>query len=123
MGLDMFAIATKEKISSQVDFEVTPEEQFNFHYWSLHADLHAWMERLYHEKGGTAGDEETFTVLLEEADLDRLFEDVNSYELPDADGQYDGNSTGQEVADDFWFIGKARYLLRDGKSVYYTVQF
>lgn len=117
MGLDMYAIATKEPIPGPVDFKVEGEV-VELHYWRKHPDLHGWMERLYRAKGGT----ETFNctpVQLTAADLDDLERVVRAGKLPHTTGFFFGRTDGSEQADDLAFIAKAREALADGWIVFY----
>lgn len=132
MGLDMFARAKVLHIepadtpqAQQAAFIAAIESQGaghsdELHYWRKHHDLHGWMEKLYHEKGGT----ETFNcvpVLLTAEDLDKLEADVKAGQLLHIEGFLFGNNppNDESVVQDLSFIEKARKALADGKTVFY----
>jgi hypothetical protein len=117
MGLDMYAMATNEIITDEVDFEIT--EKHRFHYWRKHPNLHGWMEALYYEKGGTAESFNCVPVVLTSADLDRLEAGIRTGALPETQGFFFGISDGSETEDDLDFIGEARVLQAVGLTVYY----
>ena len=116
MGLDMYALTTRERPNAAHGFKVEQAEQI--HCWRKHPNLHGWMENLYFEKGG----QETFNclplVLLLE-DLDRLEADITAGNLPDTSGFFFGVSDGSESEDDLAFIAKARAAIAEGKTVFY----
>ncbi|MCO8122885.1 phosphoglycerate kinase [Stieleria sp. TO1_6] len=116
MGLDMYAMATKEKIDRPVDFKVTEASQI--FYWRKHPDLHGWMEQLYYIKGG----QEPFNcvpVALDESDLDRLEKELCNEDLPSTSGPFFGVSTDHDKEDDLAFIAKARHHIGEGYTVFY----
>jgi hypothetical protein len=116
MGLDMYAVTTREAVEKPVDFKV--KEASEIHYWRKHPNLHGWMEELYYEKGGT----ELFNcvpVVLTAQDLERLEADVNAGSLPDTTGFFFGEFDGSETEDDLAFIAKAREALSVGLTVIY----
>ena len=108
MGLDMFALTTTEKPSSEVDFITDQEQDTELHYWRKHPDLHGWMEKLYREKGGAAESFDCVPVVLAAPDLDRLEADIRKSRLPNTQGFFFGESDGSETPHDLTFIGKAR---------------
>lgn len=117
MGLDMYAMATKQKIRSSTDFEVEDCQQI--HYWRKHPNLHGWMEELYYIKGGM----EQFNcvpVVLEPEDLDRLEADIRANRLPQTEGFFFGGSVGDEAEDDLLFVACARRKIAEGGTVFYT---
>jgi hypothetical protein len=117
MGLDMYAMTTREPVASAVDFKVS--EAGELHYWRNHPDLHGWMERLYYEKGGKEHPFNRDPVVLTAADLDRLEADVRAGELPETSGPFFGESDGSEAEGDLAFIAKARETLGAGLTVFY----
>ena len=120
MGLDMYALSTKAKPETEVDFSTKNFEQTELHYWRKHPNLHGWMQNLYDSKGGTSPDFNGDCVVLDNEDLDNLEQDIKDGNLPDTSGFFFGESNGDEDADDLEFIRKAREAINDGKTVYYT---
>ncbi len=118
MGLDMYAMITKEELDAEVDFKVT--ECTEIHRWRKHPDLHGWMEELYFEKGRTAHCFNCVFVVLTADDLFRLEEAIHEGTLPNTRGFFFGNSDGSERDDDMFFIRKAREAIADGYTVYYN---
>lgn len=117
MGLDMYAMMTRETLTKPVDFKV--ENSGELHYWRKHPDLHGWMEQLYYEKGGEAAMFNCAPVVLTLDDLDALENDIHTGNLPDTRGFFFGDSDGTEIKDDLAFIAKAREAIADGYTVYY----
>lgn len=117
MGLDMYAMTTKRRHRSQVDFNVA-EADVNIHTWRKHPNLHGWMEQLYRDKGGTQVFNCT-TVALTGGDLDNLEAAIRNRQLPATTGFFFGESDGSEVEDDLTFVRKAREALNSGLKVYY----
>ena len=116
MGLDMYAMITKEQFDEPVDLQASACELL--HYWHKHPNLHGWMENLYFEKGGT----ELFnciSLVLTAADLDRLEADIRANTYPETTGFFFGTSDGSEAEDDLAFIEKARAAIAEGKTVFY----
>ena len=94
-----------------------PEE---FFYWRKHHDLHGYMEKLYHEKGGL----DVFngrTVRLTIHDLTCLRETIRKRELPRTTGFFFGNNPPNDESDkkDYEFIDKAMQAIEEGDSIYY----
>jgi hypothetical protein len=118
MGLDMYAYATTDDIPD-VDF-AEPSDSVKLQYWRKHPNLHGWMERLYRKKGGGAEDFNFVPVLLTEADLATLHDDVIADRLPETVGFFFGTSRPEEKQDDLDFIQKARAAISEGKKVFYT---
>lgn len=122
MGLDMYAMKTKHKPQTEVDFEVPEEEEvIEFYYWRKHSNLHGWMEDLYNTKGG----QDLFNCVnlkLSHEDLDSLERDLNSARLPSTSGPFFGNSHGslEEIEYDEAFVKEAREAIEQGYTVYYT---
>jgi hypothetical protein len=121
MGLDMFALGTKEVFDKLVDFSTMEGPEIEVFYWRKHPDMHGWMKKLYEEKGGQS--EHGFNgdgVVLALEDLDRLEKDVKGGQLPHTTGFFFGSSDWYTHEDDLEFIQKARQAITDGYTVYYT---
>lgn len=117
MGLDMYAMTTKESVSGALDFRV--DEASELHSWRKHPNLHGWMENLYYGKGGKEHPFNCATVALTPDDLDRLEADVRAGVLPETGGFFFGESDGSEVDGDLAFVAKAREALAAGLTVFY----
>ena len=117
MGLDMYAMTTKEPVVGAVDFKAS--EASELHYWRKHPDLHGWMENLYYEKGGTEHPFNCTTLALTSEDLDRLEADIKAGELPETAGFFFGESDGSEAEGDLAFIAKTREAIAEGFTVFY----
>lgn len=125
MGLDMYSLTAKPGIfngfaGALPDLDNVSEQPGELHYWRKHANLHCWMKRLYHQKGGT-GDFNLQFVKLTAEDLDQLEKDVQQARLPFTQGFFFGASENsmRERADTHDFIHKARAALANGKEVVY----
>jgi len=118
MGLDMYALTITDRPSVEVDFRV--EAPSELHYWRKHPNLHGWMERLYREKGGSAGEFNCVNLLLTAEDLDALEADIRNGALPQTTGFFFGESDGSETEGDLRFIAEAREALAAGLSVFYS---
>ncbi|WP_436717741.1 phosphoglycerate kinase [Roseiconus lacunae] len=116
MGLDMYAMATKESVDVPVDFKIA--DTIELHYWRKHPDLHGWMEQLYYAKGGKH-EFNCVPVTLDSSDLDRLEAVIRSRNLPATEGFFFGSSIGDEMEDDLAFVKKAREYLSRGYTVFY----
>lgn len=66
----------------EVDFELDPGAE-QIHYWRKPLNLHGWMERLYHNKGGSNPDFNCNTVLLTPDDIDNLESAIKGKTLPE----------------------------------------
>jgi hypothetical protein len=119
MGLDMYALATKAKPETDVDFSTKNFEQDELHYWRKHPNLHGWMQNLYDAKGGTSSDFNGDCVVLDSEDLDNLEQDIKDGNLPDTSGFFFGVSDDCDD-DDLLFVANAREAIKEGKTVYYT---
>jgi hypothetical protein len=119
MGLDMYALATKAKPETDVDFSTKNFEQDELHYWRKHPNLHGWMQNLYDAKGGKSSDFNGDCVVLDSEDLDNLEQDIKDGNLPDTSGFFFGVSDDCDE-DDLLFVSKARESIKEGKTVYYT---
>ena len=121
MGLDMYAFSTKAKPNKEVDFSTTNFNQEELHYWRKHPNLHGWMHELYLSKGGDKHtDFNGDCVVLNESDLNELEHNIKNGGLPVTSGFFFGQTDGSEVADDLEFVRKAREVIKEGKTVYYT---
>lgn len=121
MGLDMYAFSTKAKLNKEVDFSTTNLKPEEVHYWRKHPNLHGWMHELYLSKGGDKhSDFNGDCVVLTEKDLNELESDIKDGSLPDTSGFFFGQTDGDEVQDDLDFVTKAREVIKEGKTVYYT---
>ncbi len=118
MGLDMYACTMSEAPAREVDFE--DEGAVQIHYWRKHPNLHGWMERLYHDKGGAQELFNCANVQLTSADLANLETAIRAGVLPETTGFFFGASDGTEAADDLAFLAKAREALAAGKIVFYS---
>ena len=117
MGLDMYAMITREPIHEAVDFKV--RDAAELHYWRKHPNLHGWMEALYHAKGGGHEAFNCVLVALSPEDFDRLEEAILLGSLPHTEGCFFGESDGSELEDDLDFVGKARAAQAAGYTVFY----
>ena len=122
MGLDMYALSTKAKPETDVDFSTKNFEQEEIQYWRKHPNLHGWMQNLYDAKGGTESNFNGDCVVLDNEDLDNLEHDLEQGDLPDTTGFFFGNSVSDddELKNDLEFVRKARTEIANGKTVYYT---
>lgn len=120
MGLDMYALSTKAKPETEVDFSTKNFEQTELHYWRKHPNLHGWMQNLYDMKGGTSPDFNGDCVVLDILDLDNLEGDIKNGNLPDTSGFFFGQSQTDSDLDDLDFVNKAREEIKKGNTVYYT---
>jgi len=119
MGLDMYALSTKAKPETDVDFSMKNIESNEIHYWRKHPNLHGWMQNLYDAKGGTSDTFNGDCVVLDSEDLDNLEQDIKDGNLPDTTGFFFGESDDGDE-DDLLFITNAREAIKEGKTVYYT---
>jgi hypothetical protein len=119
MGLDMYALSTKAKPETDVDFSMKNIESNEIHYWRKHPNLHGWMQNLYDAKGGTSDTFNGDCVVLDSEDLDNLEQDIKDGNLPDTTGFFFGESDDGDE-DDLLFITNAREEIKNGKTVYYT---
>lgn len=117
MGLDMYAMITREKPERPVDFQI--ENASQLHYWRKHPNLHGWMEALYFEKGGTAASFNCSPVRLTLDDLERLEADILAGNLPPTSGFFFGETDGSETEDDLTFVKNAREAISEGYTVFY----
>jgi hypothetical protein len=117
MGLDMYAFATCEEFTSEIEI-TTDEAHLELHYWRKHPNLHGWMERLYRQKGGRA-EFNCVGVQLTMADLTALQTAIEQRNLPDTSGFFFGATDGSETHDDLAFVHKAINAVDNGLTIYY----
>ena len=122
MGLDMYALSTKAKPETDVDFSTKNFEQEEIQYWRKHPNLHGWMQNLYDAKGGTSDTFNGDCVVLDSEDLDNLEQDIKDGNLPDTSGFFFGESANNDEENDYdlLFVTKAREEIKNGNTVYYT---
>lgn len=122
MGLDMYALSTKAKPETDVDFSMKNIEGNEIQYWRKHPNLHGWMQNLYDMKGGTSPDFNGDCVVLDIVDLDNLEEDIKNGNLPDTSGFFFGESSNNDEENDYdlLFVTKAKEEIKKGNTVYYT---
>ena len=127
MGLDQYAYKVKRKYAPTT--KTSTVRTTEFFYWRKHNALHGWMENLYNGKkleDGINIDSDDFNgvaVKLEEKDLDKLEQDVMTFNLPQTTGFFFG---ADSVGDDYQkeqtleFLKKARKALAEGYEVEYN---
>ena len=127
MGLDQYAYKVKRKYAPTT--KTSTVRTTEFFYWRKHNALHGWMENLYNGKkleDGINIDSDDFNgvaVKLEEKDLDKLEQDVMTFNLPQTTGFFFG---ADSVGDDYQkeqtleFLKKARKALAEGFEVEYN---
>ena len=127
MGLDQYAHKVKRKYAPTT--KTTTVKTTEFFYWRKHNALHGWMENLYNgrklEEGVniSSDDFNGVAVKLEEKDLDKLEQDIMTFNLPQTTGFFFGaDSVGDEdqKAQTLEFIKKARKALAEGYEVEYN---
>lgn len=123
MGLDQYAFIVYPVSEHEVIEEDKNHEDIA--YWRKHNRLQGWMENLYRIKGGT----ETFNCVdleLTLEDLDKLEEDVKSFNLPQTGGFFFGDDSysyddkEEQVIKDLEFINTARNSIIEGNKVFYS---
>lgn len=112
MGLDMYALKTKE---SEFDFEKS-EEIF---YWRKHPNLHGWMEQLYQSRGGS-DDFNCIEIRLQYDDIIKLEKDILNSNLPHTSGFFFGASSPEYKERDLEFIKLAKEALNQHYKLFYT---
>jgi hypothetical protein len=123
MGLDMYAFKMKAKEagdSQTMDSWSDDIEREEIAYWRKFNHLHGWMETLYREKGGT--DEfNCVYVRLEQADLNRLKDALDTRKLVHTPGFFFGTSEWDDlhIIHTEEFIQDAKQALLDGDAVFY----
>ena len=127
MGLDQYAYKVKRKYAPTT--KTSTVKTTEFFYWRKHNALHGWMENLYNGKkleDGINIDSDDFNgvaVKLEEKDLDKLEQDVMTFNLPQTAGFFFGrDSVGDEYQKEqtLEFLKKARKALAEGFEVEYN---
>jgi hypothetical protein len=150
MGLDMYASTVKAEIigDRQTDFDPAAlvcehhgltvgaslderEEALalaqaagdykpEFSYWRKFNNLHGWMERLYHQKGGSEDVFNCTTVRLMPKDLDAL--EAEAKTLEPTSGFFFGSQddmTQKDVDEVLDFVKKSRAAIEAGNAVVY----
>ena len=127
MGLDQYAYKVKRKYAPTT--KTSTVRTTEFFYWRKHNALHGWMENLYNGKKLEDGinidsdDSNGVAVKLEEKDLDKLEQDVMTFNLPQTAGFFFGrDSVGDEYQKEqtLEFLKKARKALAEGFEVEYN---
>ena len=125
MGLDMYAYVGRpgqrhEYWYNKVDENSTVTEPREISYWRKHPNLHGWMKKLYHERGGN----ESFNgseLELSWEDIDRLEKTIKSHSLPNTTGFFFGDPADNiYYDDDLKFCSEAKAELFLGLKVFYN---
>ena len=125
MGLDQNAYCFNPKVvvnhDADVDLTFTDiAEPSELSFWRKHPYLQGWMEKLYYDKGGESETFNCVNVRLDEDDLNRLKEDVESGSLPETDGFFFGDDACEHYKEqDLKFINDAIEAIKDGRIVLY----
>ena len=124
MGLDQYAHKVKRKYAPTTKTETVRTTEF--FYWRKHNALHGWMENLHRSRGWPLHGSDDFNgvaVKLEEKDLDKLEQDVMTFNLPQTVGFFFGSdSVGDEYQKEqtLKFLVEARKALAEGYEVEYN---
>ena len=125
MGLDQYAHKVKRKYAPTT--KTSTVRTTEFFYWRKHNALHGWMENLHNSRSSDEvqglRDFNGVAVRLEERDLDKLEQDVMTFNLPQTVGFFFGrDSVGDEdqKAQTLEFIRRARKALAEGYEVEYN---
>ena len=125
MGLDQYAHKVQRKYAPTT--KTSTVRTTEFFYWRKHNALHGWMENLHNSRSSDEvqglRDFNGVAVRLEERDLDKLEQDVMTFNLPQTVGFFFGrDSVGDEdqKAQTLEFIRKARKALAEGYEVEYN---
>ena len=134
MGLDQYAYKVKRKYAPTT--KTSTVRTTEFFYWRKHNALHGWMENLHNSRSTGGEDKRTpqgyemssddfngVAVRLEEKDLDKLEQDVMTFNLPQTAGFFFGaDSVGDEYQKEqtLEFLKKARKALAEGFEVEYN---
>ena len=125
MGLDQYAHKVKRKYAPTT--KTSTGRTTEFFYWRKHNALHGWMENLHNSRSSDEvqglRDLNGVAVRLEERDLDKLEQDVMTFNLPQTTGFFFGaDSVGDEdqKAQTLEFLKKARKALAEGFEVEYN---
>lgn len=117
MGLDSWLFAIDPKFTSSYKKSVDDARAIEITYWRKHHELHRWMERLYHKRGG----EEEFNLVklfLSKDDLDRLEQDVIKDKVPRQEGFFYSAEEAKQY--DLDAITCAKQHIALGYLVYYN---
>ena len=122
MGLDQYATARKGEGTIDDDGYTHYKDSFEIAYWRKHPNLQGWMEDLWIAKGAEGGVEFNCVDLeLDEEDLDKLEESLDSKELPETTGFFFGSNADDHYAEaDREFIVAARAAIKQGYTVVYS---
>ena len=125
MGLDQYAHKVKRTYAPTT--KTSTVRTTEFFYWRKHNALHGWMENLHRSRAHAESNHlDSFNgvaVKLEEKDLDKLEQDVMTFNLPQTAGFFFGaDSVGDEdqKAQTLEFLKKARKALAEGFEVEYN---
>jgi len=125
MGLDQYAHKVKRTYAPTT--KTSTVRTTEFFYWRKHNALHGWMENLHRSRAHAESNHlDSFNgvaVKLEERDLDKLEQDVMTFNLPQTTGFFFGaDSVGDEDQKEqtLEFIKKARKALAEGFEVEYN---
>ena len=125
MGLDQYAHKVKRTYAPTT--KTSTVRSTEFFYWRKHNALHGWMENLHRSRAHAESNHlDSFNgvaVKLEEKDLDKLEQDVMTFNLPQTVGFFFGaDSVGDEDQKEqtLEFIKKARKALAEGFEVEYN---
>ncbi|HWA02757.1 MAG TPA: hypothetical protein VG819_04430 [Rhizomicrobium sp.] len=120
MGLTMYAITFTTAVAADVDFDPGEVDLSVLHFWDDHLELHCWMERLYHRKGGRMACFDDATVILTAEDLGCLERDLCSERRADAHSGPSDKHAPTSAKDDLLFIANAREAIAKGLFVAYS---
>lgn len=126
MGLDQNAYCFDPKgvVNPDADVDLTftdIAEPSELSYWRKHPYLQGWMEKLYYDKGGEAETFNCVNVRLNEDDLTRLKEDVESGSLPETGGFFFGDDACEHYKEqDLKFVNDALEEIKDGRIIIYN---
>ena len=125
MGLDQYAHKVKRTYAPTT--KTSTVRTTEFFYWRKHNALHGWMENLHRSRAHAESNHlDSFNgvaVKLEEKDLDKLEQDVMTFNLPQTVGFFFGSdSVGDEYQKEqtLEFLKKARKALAEGFEVEYN---
>ena len=122
MGLDQYAHKVKRTYAPTT--KTSTVKTTEIFYWRKHNALHGWMENLHRSRQEICSDDfNGVAVKLDEKDLDKLEQDVMTFNLPQTVGFFFGaDSVGDEDQKEqtIEFIKKARKALAEGFEVEYN---
>ena len=121
MGLDQYATARRGEGTIDEDGFTHYKDSMELAYWRKHPNLQGWMEDLWIAKGAEGGVEFNCVDLeLDEEDLDKLEESLDSKELPETTGFFFGSNADDDYAEkDREFIALARTAIKRGYTIVY----